>query len=32
MKLKKMIINTGHFIVLNSRAMLYTGINVISLT
>jgi len=27
-----LIINTGHFIVINSRVMLYTGINLISLT
>jgi len=32
MKLKILIINTGHFIVINSRVMSYTGINLISLT
>jgi len=32
MKLKILIINTGHFIVINSRVMLYKGIKLISLT
>jgi len=32
MKLKLLIINTGHFIVINSRAMFYSGITLISLT
>jgi len=32
MKLKILVINTGHFIVINSCGMLYTGINFISLT
>jgi len=32
MKLKILIINTGLFILINSHVMLYTGINLISLT
>ena len=32
MKLKILIINTGHFIVINSRVILYTEISLISLT
>jgi len=32
MKLQLLIINTDHFIVINSRVMLYTGINLMSLT
>jgi len=32
MKLKTLVIKTGHFIVINSRIMLYTGLNLISLT
>jgi len=32
LKLKIVIINTGIFIVINSRVILYTGINLISLT
>jgi len=30
MKLKILIINTGKFILINSRVMLHTGINLIS--
>jgi len=31
MKLKILIINTGHFIVINSGVMSYTGINILNL-